>query len=191
MTVVKALVADDEFFSGDVAWNVYSNAAGQYNPWYDGYYSLGTRNHCAAYPITSYMNLTNDPRLGYAFNKSAKNSSFDGQIPGSKTLTGDWMGISSSYGNDYVSLANYATATAMPIYLFTQSELQFLIAEVELRFNNNDGAAKEAYEKGEGDLMFLNFMPRAFDEGAPYYIPPLGPIPVGPTRWWPGAGWSW
>ena len=52
-------------------------------------------------------------------------------------------------------------------------------------------AAKEAYEKGEGDLMFLNFMPRAFDEGAPYYIPPLGPIPVGPTRWWPGAGWSW
>ena len=145
---VKKLVADNEFFSGDVAWNVYSNAAGQYNPWYDGYYSLGTRNHCAAYPITSYMNLTNDPRIGYAFNKSVKNSSFDGQIPGSKTLTGDWMGISSSYGNDYVSLANYGTATAMPIYLFTQSELQFLIAEVQLRFNNNDGAAKAAYEAG-------------------------------------------
>ena len=38
--------------------------------------------------------------------------------------------------------------TAMPIYLFTQSELQFLIAEVELRFNNNDGAAKASYEAG-------------------------------------------
>ncbi|MBQ6278440.1 MAG: SusD/RagB family nutrient-binding outer membrane lipoprotein [Muribaculaceae bacterium] len=145
---VKALVANDEFFTGDVAWNVYSNAAGQYNPWYDGYYSLGTRNHCAAYPIVSYMKLTSDPRIGYAFNKSTKTSDYEGQMPGSKTLTGDWMGISSSYGNDYVSLANYATTTAMPIYLFTQSELQFLIAEVELRFNNNDGAAKASYEAG-------------------------------------------
>ena len=145
---VKALVAQDEFFTGDVAWNVYSNAAGQFNPWYGSYSALGTRNHCAAYPITSYMNLTGDPRLAYAFNKSNKNGSYDGQIPGSKTLTGDWMGISSSYSNDYVSLVNYSSTVAMPIYLFTQSELQFLIAEVELRFNNNDAAAKEAYENG-------------------------------------------
>jgi hypothetical protein len=94
------------------------------------------------------MKLTSDPRIGYAFNKSVKTSDYEGQVPGSKTLTGDWMGISSGYSNDYVSLVNYATATAMPIYLFTQSELQFLIAEVELRFNNNDGAAKASYEAG-------------------------------------------
>ncbi|MBP5687324.1 MAG: SusD/RagB family nutrient-binding outer membrane lipoprotein [Muribaculaceae bacterium] len=143
----KNLVADNEFFSGDVCWNVYSNAVGQYNPWYDGFISLsGTKNHCAAYPITSYMNLTNDPRLAYAFNKSVKNDEYDGQIPGAKTTTGDWMGISSSYNTDYVSVVNYPITTAMPIYLFTQSELQFLIAEVELRFNNNDGAAMAAYE---------------------------------------------
>ncbi len=145
---VKKLVADNDFFSGDVAWKVYSNAAGQFNPWYGSYSSLGTMNHCAAYPIVSYMNITNDPRLPYAFNKSAKNDSYDGQIPGSKTLTGDWMGISSSYSNAYVSLVNYSSTVAMPIYLFTQSELQFLIAEVELRFNNNDAAAKQAYEAG-------------------------------------------
>lgn len=30
-------------------------------------------------------------------------------------------------------------------------------------------AAKEAYDKGEGDVMYLNFMPRAFEEGAAYY----------------------
>ena len=30
-------------------------------------------------------------------------------------------------------------------------------------------AAKEAYEQGKGGLMHLNFMPRAFDEGATYY----------------------
>ena len=40
-------------------------------------------------------------------------------------------------------------------------------------------AAKEAYDKGEGDLMYLNFMPRAFDEGAAYYYSARGTHP----RW--------
>ena len=39
--------------------------------------------------------------------------------------------------------------------------------------------AKEAYDKGEGDLMYLNFMPRAFDEGAAYYYSGRGTHP----RW--------
>ena len=39
--------------------------------------------------------------------------------------------------------------------------------------------AKAAYEKGEGELMFLNFMPRAFDEGAAYYYSARGTHP----RW--------
>lgn len=40
-------------------------------------------------------------------------------------------------------------------------------------------AAKEAYEKGKGSLMHLNFMPRAFDEGAAYYYSSRGTHP----RW--------
>ena len=40
-------------------------------------------------------------------------------------------------------------------------------------------AAKEAYEKGEGEIMYLNFMPRAFDEGAAYYYTSRGTHP----RW--------
>ncbi len=39
--------------------------------------------------------------------------------------------------------------------------------------------AKEAYEKGTGELMHLNFMPRAFDEGAAYYYSSRGTHP----RW--------
>ena len=38
-------------------------------------------------------------------------------------------------------------------------------------------AAKEAYEKGEGGLMHLNFMPRAFDEGTAYYCTARGNRP--------------
>lgn len=35
-------------------------------------------------------------------------------------------------------------------------------------------AAKEAWETGNGELMHLNFMPRAFDEGAAYYYSARG-----------------
>lgn len=38
-------------------------------------------------------------------------------------------------------------------------------------------AAKEAYEKGDGDVMYLNFMPRNFDEGAAYYYTSRGNLP--------------
>ena len=40
-------------------------------------------------------------------------------------------------------------------------------------------AAKEAYDKGKGELMYLNFMPRAFEEGAAYYYSSRGTHP----RW--------
>ena len=40
-------------------------------------------------------------------------------------------------------------------------------------------AAKEAYENGDGELLHLNFMPRAFDEGAAYYYSARGNAP----RW--------
>ena len=40
-------------------------------------------------------------------------------------------------------------------------------------------AAKEAYDKGAGEMMYLNFMPRAFDEGAAYYYSSRGNSP----RW--------
>ena len=40
-------------------------------------------------------------------------------------------------------------------------------------------AAKKAYEQGKGGLMHLNFMPRAFDEGAAYYYSSRGTHP----RW--------
>lgn len=35
-------------------------------------------------------------------------------------------------------------------------------------------AAKEAWERGEGEVQYLNFMPRAFEEGAAYYYTSRG-----------------
>ena len=104
-----------------------------------------TNNHCAAYPLVSYMLSTNDPRIGYAIKKRAKDDTYVGQFPGAKQSNAVY---GSSYKNEEVSGINYGPSHAMPVYLFTQSELQFLIAEVQLRFSNNDAAAKAAYEAG-------------------------------------------
>jgi len=147
----QALVSAGNFFAGDVAWDVYSDAVTQRNPWGAIFYEgnlAGTKNLCAAYPIVTYYQATQDPRIAYALEVSSKYNDYVGQIPGCKTLTGDWLGIGSGYNDTYVSNINRAIAKAMPIYLFTQSELQFLIAEVQARFNNNDAAAKAAYEAG-------------------------------------------
>ena len=139
-----ALVAAGNFFTGNVAWDVFSDQEGQYNPWYQSVFRL-TNNHCAAYPIVSYMQDTSDPRLGYAIKARESDGTFVGQFPGSKQEPAI---VGTSYKNKDVSTINYDITHSMPIYLFTQSELQFLIAEVEKRFNNNDAAAKAAYEAG-------------------------------------------
>lgn len=146
-TKVKALVAENQFFSGDITWDVYSNAEGQYNPWFGAKNNLSTSNHCAAYPIVEYLKATEDPRISYAILPCAYDGSYVGQFPGAKTVESGWRGLTAAeYNNDRVSNINYDVFRAAPIYLYTQAELLFLIAEVQLRFNNNDAAAKAAYE---------------------------------------------
>lgn len=145
---VKALVAADNFITSDVIWPVYSNSEGQFNPWYAGYYSLGTRNHCAAYPLVSYMLLNDDSRISYALSPRSKDNTYVGQIPGAKTVEAGWLGLSTAaYQDNMVSNVKYDVMKSSGIYFMTVAEVEFLKAEVELRFNNDDDAAQEAYEK--------------------------------------------
>ena len=143
---VKALLAADEFFTGDVAWDVYSDLEGQYNPWYAGVFSLSAQNHCASYPFVEYMKHMNDPRLSYAILPRTSDNTYVGLYPGSKQDNVFWS--NSTPKNADVSAINYSVTHDMPVYFFTQSELQFLIAEAQLRFNSNDAAAQTAYEAG-------------------------------------------
>lgn len=151
---ITALVTDNEFFTGDVKLDIYANANGNRNPFYGAYYDLGTGNHCAAYPIISYMSATSDPRISYAFLPAAASGKYVGQIPGSKAVAKGW-GLGATSGkwlNDDVSGVNYDlydnSGVSSPAYLFTQANLQFLIAEVQQRFLDNSTAAKAAYEAG-------------------------------------------
>ena len=142
---VKALVAANNFFTGEVAWDVYSDAEGQYNPWYDAVFNLAN-NHCAAFPLVEYFKAMDDPRISYAILPRTSDNTYVGLYPGSKQDNVFWS--NSTPKNADVSGINFDVTHAMPIFFFTQSELQFLIAEAQLHFNNNDAAAKAAYEAG-------------------------------------------
>lgn len=135
---VKALVGADKFFTGDVKYDVFSDEKTRRNPWYATNKVELAMNHVASYPIVTYQKVTNDPRIAYNFVKAVNSKDYAGQLPGSKTVLG-------KKNADYSFLNYYATK---PVYFFTQSELQFLLAEVYLRFYSNDAKAKAAYEAG-------------------------------------------
>ena len=132
---IMALVNADEFFDGDVMIDIFGDQTGNRSPFYASYYALGTANHCASYPIISYMTSTSDPRIAYCFNKSTKANDYVGQIPGAKALSKTWNG--GDWKNTNVSAVNYAlfdgSGVDRPAYLYTQANLQFLIAEASLR----------------------------------------------------------
>ena len=140
----KALVAENMLPNADCTFNVYSNAEGQWNPWYAAIHGLTTNNFCAAYPIVSYYSLTNDPRLATTMSANTAAGKYVGQIPGAKSLYKEWTG--KDWKNKDVSEIKYATVAAMPIYIMQLAEVEFLKAEVELRFNHNADAAKVDYE---------------------------------------------
>lgn len=139
---VKALVQANNFFTGDIKLASFKNETSFRNPWYETNVIGLQSNHCAAYPIVSYLLSTNDPRIAYGISKASKTDKYAGEIPGSKNQTG--------LKNADVSKIEYelnGTGAVKPVYFFTQSDLQFLIAEVYVRFIKDDAAAKTAYEK--------------------------------------------
>lgn len=133
----KALVDAGEFFTGDVKFDAYTDEASKRNPWYSNNKVSLAANHVASYPIVEYLNATNDPRMAYNFVKATGSGNYAGELPGSKKI------LDKKKNKDYSFLQYYATK---PVYFFTQSELQFLLGEVYLRFYSDDAKAKAAYE---------------------------------------------
>ena len=157
---IVALVNDNDFFIGDAALDIFADVPGNHSPFYASYYELGA-NHCASYPIIQYMLHTDDPRIAYAYDKTAADGKYVGEIPGAKNVTKEWVG-SDNWKNKNVSNVNYklhnGTGATRPGIIFTQANLQFLIAEAKLRFLNDEAGAKVAYEEAiKADFAFKGF----------------------------------
>lgn len=134
----QALVSANEFFTGDIEYAPFADEDDRRNPWHEqNYVQLNTANHCAAYPMVEYLKATNDDaRLAYFAVKATASGQYAGAFPGNKADT-------SVKDANVSALVPHALR---PVTFFSQAELQFLIAEVELRFNNSPSAAKAAYE---------------------------------------------
>lgn len=140
---VQALVAANNFPTKDVTYDVFQDSEKEYNPWYGSYFALKANNFAAAYPLVAYYKATSDPRIDYAILPATSTGTYEGALPGSKSLYS-----AANIKNDKLSAINVSVAKTMPAYAFTLSELKFLVAEVQLRFNSNVAAAKTAYEEG-------------------------------------------
>lgn len=150
---IKALIDENNFFTGDVKFDMFSNEANKRNPWYETNFVKLANNHVGSYPIISYLKETEDPRLPILFKKATGPADYVGMLPGSKTrLTAN--------KNSAYSFPN-ASAT-VPVYFYTQSELQLFLSEAYLRFYNNDTKAKEAYEAA----IRANFTTRGMSDDA-------------------------
>lgn len=155
---IKALVQENNFFVGDVKFDAFSNDPNKRNPWYTVNKVELAANHAGAYPIISYLVATGDPRISDIFQKAAKSGNFAGMIPGSKTK------LKENKNSSYSGLVYKAV---MPVYYYTQSELQFFLAEAYLRYFNDDAKAKVAYEAG----ISANFKTRGLADGSSIYGP--------------------
>lgn len=145
---VKKLVQENNFFTGNAGVSGFSDETAKRNPWYEINAIEIAGNQCAAYPIVSYYQSTNDPRISYAINPNSIEGVYLGQIPGGRTLSDDYNG-SATWHNENVSAINYqhsdGSGATQPFYIFTQAELQFYIAEVYMRFFNDEANAQTAY----------------------------------------------
>ncbi|MDR0414225.1 MAG: SusD/RagB family nutrient-binding outer membrane lipoprotein [Prevotellaceae bacterium] len=142
-----ALIAEGKFFSGNVAFDVFAAEQGKDNPWYETNIIGLHRNHSAAYPIVEYLSANADPRLSVLFNKPVSDSVYRGNFPGWRDQLGD-----DKKNNTY---STPRVAQTMPVYLYTQSELQLFIAEAMHRTGDSVKAQK-SYEAAIDESFALH-----------------------------------
>jgi len=139
---VMSLINQNNFFTGNIEFATFSDEAGKRNPWYEtNKIGLAANNHVASYTFVASM--ANDSRLKAIFDTVA-DGTFKGIIAGSEH-------------DGTKKTANYSLpifrATA-PVYLYTQAELQFFIAEAQDRWGDKT-KAKAAYESGIDNAFSL------------------------------------
>jgi hypothetical protein len=145
---IKKLVNEGNFFTGDVTFASFSNQTGKYNPWYGTMDGLSANNYVGSYPLVSFMKSTNDPRISNIYTKSTKLNDYAGEVP--NIYKGGYENAH-SHMNEYYSRLNISSSSTImgptaPVYFFTQSDLQFLLAEAYVRFFSDNAKAKAAYQ---------------------------------------------
>lgn len=138
---LSALVAENNFPEGDVAWaNCWKNESGQANPYYQEefatYFGSTQQNVILNLALLSTMNAGDDARLTAFFNPNTDKGEYQGGISGTNFST------TTSYKAGYWCRPNMAYNS--PVYFITRSEIEFFLSEYEARYGSAS-AAEEHY----------------------------------------------
>lgn len=147
---LDALVKEDNFPAGDVAFTNWTNESGHMSPFFAEEFSsawgstqinvignIAIIRTMQQYDENGEITFT-DGRLSKFFAANSAGN-YTGGVSGTNFSTAEGDQKSSTYWNRPV--ASYD----MPVYLITRSEIEFFLAEYYAK-KNNSGAAKEHYE---------------------------------------------
>ncbi len=92
------------------------------------------------------------------------------------SITTESVGLGICGSGSYMSVAGVKESRlkAITAIVLAISDISTSAMAGFFKLEDKVKAAKEAYEKGEDGIEYLNFMPRAFDEGAAYYYTSRG-----------------
>ncbi len=134
---LAALVAENNFPAGDVAWTgCWKNESVQANPYYQEEFATYFRSTpqivINTLALLSTMNAADDARLKAFFNPNTDKGEYAGGISGTNFST------TASYKAGYWCRPNMAYNS--PVYLITRSEVEFFLAEYEARYGSASAA---------------------------------------------------
>ncbi|MDP4184694.1 MAG: SusD/RagB family nutrient-binding outer membrane lipoprotein [Bacteroidota bacterium] len=152
---IQALLAEDNFLTTSAATvsTLFKNEENKRNPFYETFMDRLSGNICASKTLVSYLQNSGDSRLNAIFlppkGKTQVVGLGQGRYKDDQTL----------YANiDNLSLPNVNGLS--PVYFFTLPEVEFLLAEAELRYGT-EAKAKQHYENGiEASYALYNVTPQ-------------------------------
>lgn len=134
---LQALIALDNFPADDIAWKgCWSNSSGQANPFYQEefatYFGSTQQNVVLNLALFATMSSADDPRLQAYFLPNTVKNEYTGAVSGSN------FSATANYK------ANYWCRPDMkyddPVYFITRAEIEFFLAEYEVRYGNKANA---------------------------------------------------
>lgn len=148
---LAALIAENNFPTSDVAWeNCWKNESGQANPFYQEefatYFGSTQQNAILNLALLATMNASDDPRLKAFFDPNIDKAEYTGGISGTNFST------TASYKANYWCRP-HMTYDA-PVYLITLSEIEFFLAEYEVRYGS--ASAAEAHYQAAIEASFAS-----------------------------------
>ncbi len=136
VAAIQALVTANNFITQDATMTAFADEQGKRNPYYEIQVDrLGGVNQVASNTIIKFLVDNADPRIDNLFEKSASQwiAKEQGDFA-NRDIRFDSLAIPRIFANT-------------PVYFFTVAEVNFLVAEANLRFNGGAGA-QAAYEAG-------------------------------------------